>query len=610
MIRNDCESILLIKCPYNHGNEKSCSKVFKNKHELKRHVQSVHELLICEICLEHKKCFSTELQLFTAQSLSRHEKETSVNRSGVGSSGHAQCTVCSKYFYSEDELYEHCRDNHELCHICQRAGRHGRYFRDYHRLEEHFGKEHFLCPEPLCKELKFIVFENELEYKAHQVEMHLSHQKQLQRSQQRQLQRLNISFTGPDRAGSDGNRTQGQTNNTSTTSPQSQQPGNRLTQIQKDQIGSNLVFGEVTDELSNHLQSLSLYQQRNDTFMDSLRSHLNPVQVQSILKEARAFQKGEIQGYDIIGRLEKVLNSNEILSIFPDLSELQLDALKRDRLTVAVSEYEKKCRSFPALGSKVITKNAMNTFKNNTNTTANANTKIIPATSVTPASNNTSTRSYSDASVINTSTGSGTEQFPKLPTATSSLPPGFQKNQSSIMSSFASSTSFKVLQINPSGTPGMRTASSDPSKNPGLLLSQLAGGPGPKKVVQTAKKPASFSSAAVGNATSTLSKGTSIQETLRNQQLDPKEFPQLGKNIMNNNFTPDNVDETTNSTAFASNAFTQNAFFAPSDRDTVDSFTLGPEDEKQTILSAPSTTKTKGKAKGKVVFKSGQSWNI
>ena len=115
-------------------------------------------------------------------------------------------------FYSEDELAEHCRDAHELCHICQRTGCPNRHFLNYAKLEEHFGRN-ISCAGTALQGAQICGFENELEYKAHQAEVHLAHQK-LQRSQQRQLQRLNISFG----TGSSNNSGIGSNESTSTVS--------------------------------------------------------------------------------------------------------------------------------------------------------------------------------------------------------------------------------------------------------------------------------------------------------------------------------------------------------------------------------------------------------
>lgn len=574
VVKAACENLLQLQCPYNNSmsskstsntNSSACKKHFKTKFELRKHVQIAHELLMCEICLEHKKCFTVELALYNRTSLQKHQREVN----------HPRCQVCDRIFYSEDELNEHCRDAHELCHICQRSGRPGRYFLNYSRLEEHFGKEHYLCPEPLCRELKFVVFENELEYKAHQAEVHLAHQK-LQRSQQRQLQRLNINFGeqgnyGNSIGGSNNNNTLGNTTNI-TSSPL------KLTNDQRNQIALNLVYGEVTDDLANRLQSLSLYQNRNDEFIESLRGtfHLNQNQIKSIFEAARAYQKNEISATELILRIEKVLGSNEnLIKISRGLSELQLDEIKKQRLDFAISEYHKKCSTFPELGQS----------------RAIGSTKTKSQSAVTLPS-------WGAKAVIEEDEKS-TDPFGFARSSRPSNPPGFSNRSSTIIPT-PSERPVKVLQIlkpnKPVAPPPSRTA--DPSKNPAMLLSQLAGGPVHKKKssASTPVKMTTFSSAALGSiaVTPVTSKSSAI--------LNEQEFPSLtsSKTTSEPSSTP--------APTMHHQQQTSNAFFAPSDRDQLESFTIGNEEKSK--QENPQPQQQSGKKTKKVVFRYGQKWDV
>lgn len=65
------------------------------------------------------------------------------------------------------------RDRHEQCFICKRYDEtRDEYHRDYPALERHFRKKHFLCDAKECLEQKFVVFESDLDFKAHQVAEH------------------------------------------------------------------------------------------------------------------------------------------------------------------------------------------------------------------------------------------------------------------------------------------------------------------------------------------------------------------------------------------------------------------------------------------------------
>ena len=121
--------------------------------------------------------FTHEHSLFTNAELRKHERygddvPGSVNQSGF--KGHPECGFCHERFYGDDELYAHCRDRHERCFICDRrsGSRQQQYYVDYNALEHHFQKEHFLCLDKECLDKKFVVFESQMDLKAHQLEAH------------------------------------------------------------------------------------------------------------------------------------------------------------------------------------------------------------------------------------------------------------------------------------------------------------------------------------------------------------------------------------------------------------------------------------------------------
>lgn len=91
-----------------------------------------------------------------------------------GFKGHPECGFCRQRFYGDDELYTHCREKHERCHICDRRSnnRQQQYYVDYQALEGHFQKDHFLCLDQECLDKKFVVFETQMDLKAHQLEEH------------------------------------------------------------------------------------------------------------------------------------------------------------------------------------------------------------------------------------------------------------------------------------------------------------------------------------------------------------------------------------------------------------------------------------------------------
>ena len=132
---------------------------------------------MCDLCTRNKKVFTHEHELFTVGELRKHEKFGDDNPGAVdqsGFKGHPGCGFCRKRFYGDDELYAHCRENHEKCHICDRRnnGRHPQYYLNYEMLEKHFQEAHFVCLDTECQANKTNVFESEMDLKAHQLTEH------------------------------------------------------------------------------------------------------------------------------------------------------------------------------------------------------------------------------------------------------------------------------------------------------------------------------------------------------------------------------------------------------------------------------------------------------
>ena len=171
-IYDDTLVLLHYNCP-----DKSCDIACRGWPDLHRHVKGLHHKFLCDLCTRNKKVFTHEHELFTQQELRKHEKFGDDNPGAVdqsGFKGHPECGFCRQRFYGDDELYVHCREKHEKCHICDRRNpaRQQQYFVDYNSLEQHFSKDHYLCSDRECMDKKFVVFESEMDLKAHQLEAH------------------------------------------------------------------------------------------------------------------------------------------------------------------------------------------------------------------------------------------------------------------------------------------------------------------------------------------------------------------------------------------------------------------------------------------------------
>ncbi|KAF2499802.1 hypothetical protein BU16DRAFT_579285 [Lophium mytilinum] len=189
-IYEDTVLLLRYNCP-----DPSCDVACLGWPDLHRHVRTIHQKAMCDLCTRHKKVFTHEHELFTPSQLKTHQKFGDDNPGAVdqsGFKGHPECGFCRQRFYGDDELYTHCRDKHERCHICDRQsnGRKPQYYVDYNSLEVHFRKNHFLCPDSECLEKKFVVFDSQLDLKAHQLQ---DHPEGLSKDARRDARRVDMS---------------------------------------------------------------------------------------------------------------------------------------------------------------------------------------------------------------------------------------------------------------------------------------------------------------------------------------------------------------------------------------------------------------------------------
>lgn len=126
------------------------------------------------LCIEHKKVFAHEHLLFSKAQLAEHAatgknpNPKKAHAEDDGFRGHPKCGFCKINFFDNEQLFEHCRNKHEQCHICIRQGRdRDVYYQSYRTLEQHFRKKHYLCPERSCLDKKFIVFDTDIDLKDH-----------------------------------------------------------------------------------------------------------------------------------------------------------------------------------------------------------------------------------------------------------------------------------------------------------------------------------------------------------------------------------------------------------------------------------------------------------
>lgn len=186
------DTVLLLRynCP-----DKDCDVACLGWPDLHRHVKSKHGKVMCDLCTRNKKVFTHEHDLFSYGELRKHERYGDDNPGAVdqsGFKGHPECGFCKQRFYGDDELYTHCREKHERCHICDRrnGGANPQYYLNYQELEKHFAEAHFVCLDAECVANKTNVFENEMDLKAHQL---TAHPNGLSKDARRDVRLVNLS---------------------------------------------------------------------------------------------------------------------------------------------------------------------------------------------------------------------------------------------------------------------------------------------------------------------------------------------------------------------------------------------------------------------------------
>lgn len=160
--RDTTLGLLEFRCP-------KCLVVVLLFKKLNAHCRDTHQLEFCNLCAQFKHAFVLELELMTKSGLQRH----SATGDKRGFSGHPQCPFCHSRWYSEDEWNAHMKHTHERCHVCDQIdSRHPRWFKHYELLQKHFDLDHYACHVLVCRDMKFVVFQDEFELQLHMAKEH------------------------------------------------------------------------------------------------------------------------------------------------------------------------------------------------------------------------------------------------------------------------------------------------------------------------------------------------------------------------------------------------------------------------------------------------------
>jgi hypothetical protein len=135
------------------------------------HLRTQHRHTMCTLCIDHKRDFVSRLPRMSPHQMQIHLRKGDGTTSGF--KGHPVCEFCKpKRFYSLNELHEHLQKEHYKCHVCDKQGVLNQFFRNYQSMEKHFDQQHFLCNDVQCLSARFIVFDNEMSLRMHELSVH------------------------------------------------------------------------------------------------------------------------------------------------------------------------------------------------------------------------------------------------------------------------------------------------------------------------------------------------------------------------------------------------------------------------------------------------------
>lgn len=138
---------------------------------LQDHLRNKHRLTLCQLCVDNHRDFVSKLPRFTPSKLKIHLQKG--DGPGSGFEGHPLCEFCKPTrYYDITQLHQHLNKDHYKCHVCERQGLNNQFYKNYRSLEKHFDQHHFLCHDAQCLDARFVVFENELDLRHHERQVH------------------------------------------------------------------------------------------------------------------------------------------------------------------------------------------------------------------------------------------------------------------------------------------------------------------------------------------------------------------------------------------------------------------------------------------------------
>lgn len=177
-IRREALRLLGYRCALDKCESRSDS-YFQTLAELQDHLWYVHWMQFCKTCLQGRAAFPCEQVVYTESSLERHCKDgdrgqLKAKRPTPPVPPHPLCEFCKERMYNEDALIRHMHRKHQLCILCERAGRRNEFYSNWKCLSLHYQDKHHVCAHKDCVRggHRLIAFADEEELHIHYMVEH------------------------------------------------------------------------------------------------------------------------------------------------------------------------------------------------------------------------------------------------------------------------------------------------------------------------------------------------------------------------------------------------------------------------------------------------------
>lgn len=153
---------------------------FRLKEGLREHLNTVHKVDYCSICLDNRPVYLSEQQTYSDKERDSHNRGECL-RDPDSFVGHPMCFFCNRRHYDGEHLLKHLQQQHYSCDLCNRGEYTFTFYKNRPKLLEHFADKHKLCDHPACRDLDPMlrVYHSDFELQTHMQSAHGASSKEI-----------------------------------------------------------------------------------------------------------------------------------------------------------------------------------------------------------------------------------------------------------------------------------------------------------------------------------------------------------------------------------------------------------------------------------------------